>query len=85
MAKKFHDPVDKSAAPDKGNVYMVKHQGQSLYKALITDYKKGACWATVQVQKSSEEPAIQGMYNPGDSFQIKVAMYEFMPVNDGEE
>ena len=73
--KKQHEKVNRELSPDKGGIYNVSMNGQELYKAEVIDYKKGACWATLMVLNPGE--GFNDMYKTGDTFQIKVAHYEF--------
>lgn len=79
--KKTHDFVDKSTAPIQGNIYDVFLNEINVYKAEITQYKKGACWATITViQPSNDE--MSKVYKTGDVFEVKVTHYTFTPAND---
>lgn len=70
-----HEKLPKDQAPRKGEVYTVSHNGTPLYDAEIVRYG-GGCWATVTVVKSNNE-----MVNAGDTFDMRVAMYEFTAGN----
>ena len=74
--KTFHEFVDKSTAPIQGNMYHVHLHGQEVYSAEITQYKKGACWATLTVLKPANQE-MSAIYKKGDSFEVKVAQYIF--------
>lgn len=69
----LHEKLPKESAPRKGEVYTVCHGGAPLYEAEILKYG-GGCWATVKVVKSESS-----MVQEGDSFDMRVAMYEFLP------
>lgn len=73
-----HEKLPKDQAPRKGGRYAVYHQGQALYEADIVKYG-GGCWATVQVAGAVSEP-YANVYKPGDTFDMRVAMYEFRSV-----
>ena len=74
--KTFHEFVDKSTAPIQGNMYHVHLHGQEVYSAEITQYKKGACWATLTVLQPANQE-MSAIYKKGDSFEVKVAQYIF--------
>jgi hypothetical protein len=74
--KTFHEFVDKSTAPIQGNIYHVHLHGQEVYSAEITQYKKGACWATLTVLQPANQE-MSAIYKKGDSFEVKVAQYIF--------
>lgn len=74
--KTIHEFVDKSTAPIQGNTYQVSLHGQQVYSAEITHYKKGACWATLTVLQPANHE-MSSIYKKGDSFEVKVAQYEF--------
>ncbi|MCU0427043.1 MAG: hypothetical protein MUF71_15605 [Candidatus Kapabacteria bacterium] len=68
-----HEKLPKDARPEQGGVYTLLHEGAPVYTAEILKYS-GGCWATVEV-KESLDTALP--YTPGDTFDIRVAMYEF--------
>lgn len=68
-----HEKLPKDKAPRKGGVYTVSQNGTPLYDAEIVRYG-GGCWATVTVVSSRTD-----MVRPGDTFDMRVAMYEFTP------
>lgn len=72
----IHEKLPKESAPRKGEVYTVCHNGTPLYDAEILKYG-GGCWATVKVVKSSSS-----LVRDGDSFDMRVAMYEFQPQSE---
>jgi hypothetical protein len=74
--KTFHEFVDKSTAPIQGKMYHVHLHGQEVYSAEITQYKKGACWATLTVLQPANQE-MSAIYKKGDSFEVKVAQYIF--------
>ena len=74
--KTFHEFVDKSTAPIQGKMYHVHLHGQEVYSAEITQYKKGACWATLTVLQPANQE-MSDIYKKGDSFEVKVAQYIF--------
>ncbi|MBU3679268.1 MAG: hypothetical protein FGM32_06645 [Candidatus Kapabacteria bacterium] len=60
-----------------GQRYTVAMQGRPLYTAEVVKFH-GGCWATVRVEKPLD--AAMGMhYQPGTTFDIKVAQYEITP------
>ncbi len=77
-----HEKLPKDQAPRKGERYTVCHEGKALYEADIVKYG-GGCWATVQVVGAVDEQ-VADMYRPGDTFEMRVAMYEFRREADAE-
>ena len=71
-----HEKLPKDARPAQGSVYGLAHAGAALYEAEITKYS-GGCWATVRVTNPLGNA---DTYSVGDSFDIRVAMYEFTPL-----
>jgi hypothetical protein len=66
-----HEKLPKAARPNEGGVYTLLHQGMPMFSAQITKYD-GGCWATVRVTEG-----IDSAYKADDSFDIRVAMYEY--------
>jgi hypothetical protein len=69
-----HEKLPKELAPDKGGIYTLLHNGAPAYEAEIVKYG-GGCWATVRVTDPLEDARV---YKTGDTFDIRVAMYEFV-------
>ena len=61
-----------------GEKYRIAHKGMELYDAELTNYD-GGCWGTVKVENILDSPN-KKVYKEGQSFDIKVAMYEFFEV-----
>lgn len=68
-----HEKLPKDARPEEGGTYTLLHQGTPVYAAEILKYG-GGCWATVRVTESLDAAL---PYNAGDTFDIRVAMYEY--------
>lgn len=68
-----HEKLPKDARPEEGGTYTLLHQGVPVYAAEILKYG-GGCWATVRVTEALDATL---PYNSGDTFDIRVAMYEF--------
>lgn len=68
-----HEKLPKDARPEEGGTYTLLHQGTPVYAAEILKYG-GGCWATVRVTEALDATL---PYNSGDTFDIRVAMYEF--------
>ncbi|MES2764829.1 MAG: hypothetical protein V4642_03105 [Bacteroidota bacterium] len=64
----------KADAPEQGKSYLVSMKGDALYEADVLEYS-GGCWAKVQVREAAENFA--KMYKPGQTFDMKVAAYNF--------
>lgn len=60
-----------------GSRYTVSMQGRPLYSAEVVKFH-GGCWATVRVEKALDA-AMEKHYQPGTTFDIKVAQYEITP------
>ncbi len=75
-----HEKLPRDQAPRKGERYTVCREGTALYEADIIKYG-GGCWATVQVV-SPVAGQYADMYRPGDTFDMRVAMYEFRHTDD---
>ena len=73
--KRVHDDFDKATAPKTGETYIVHHNDQPMYSAEIIEYK-GGCWAKLKVEEPLH-PDYSSLYKSGDTFDIKIAMYEF--------
>lgn len=71
-----HEKLPKAARPAERGVYMLSHNGEAMFAAELTKYD-GGCWATVRVTE-----AMNPAYNAGDSFDIRVAMYEYEPLQE---
>ncbi|MCS6808608.1 MAG: hypothetical protein RML40_08150 [Bacteroidota bacterium] len=72
----YHEKLPVDARPKQGGIYTLLHQGKPVYTAKIVQYS-GGCWATVEVCESLDTTF---PYKPGDTFDIRVAMYEFVAV-----
>ncbi|TAE28967.1 MAG: hypothetical protein EAZ92_07310 [Candidatus Kapaibacterium sp.] len=70
-----HEKLPKNARPSEGGVYTLSHNGTAMYSAEITKYD-GGCWATVRVTEPFNDA-----YAVNDSFDIRVAMYEYQAVS----
>lgn len=68
-----HEKLPKDARPSEGGIYTLLYQGSPAYSAEILKYS-GGCWATVRVTEALDATL---PYNSGDTFDIRVAMYEF--------
>ena len=68
-----HEKLPKDARPEVGNTYALLHDGTPVYAAEILNYG-GGCWATVRVTEALDATL---PYKSGDTFDIRVAMYEF--------
>lgn len=66
-----HEKLPKAARPSEGGLYTLLHNGTPMFAAHITKYD-GGCWATVRVSQG-----VDAAYKAGDSFDIRVAMYEY--------
>jgi hypothetical protein len=77
-----HEKLPKNARPSEGGAYTLLHNGTPMFSARLTKYD-GGCWATVRVIE-----AVDSAYKADDSFDIRVAMYEYEPLEadifDGE-
>lgn len=73
--KRIHDKIDKASAPKAGEHYIVHHNSQPLYSAEVIEYK-GGCWAKLKIDEALN-PEYKSLYNQGDVFDVKIAMYEF--------
>jgi hypothetical protein len=70
-----HEKLPKNARPGEGGTYTLLHNGIPMFSAQLTKYD-GGCWATVRVVE-----ALDAAYKAGDSFDIRVAMYEYAPLD----
>lgn len=61
-----------------GSHYKVSMQGRPLYTAEVIKFH-GGCWATVRVQTALDAEMAEH-YQPGATFDIKVAQYEIDPL-----
>lgn len=68
-----HEKLPKDQAPKRGNKYVLSQNGKNFFEAEFTTYG-GGCWATVQVIGICDEAL---PYKVGDTFDIRVAMYEY--------
>lgn len=68
----IHEKLPKGTIA-KGGTYTVKYSGEPIYEAKITEFG-GGCWATLEITKPL---TTKFDYKAGNSFEIKVAMYEF--------
>jgi hypothetical protein len=70
-----HEKLPKDLAPERGGTYALSMTGTgaAAYEAEIVKYG-GGCWATVRVTNPLENAR---HYKVGDTFDIRVAMYEF--------
>lgn len=68
-----HEKLPKDSRPEQGGTYTLSYQGSPVYTAEFLKYT-GGCWATVQVKESLDASL---PYTPGDTFDIRVAMYEY--------
>lgn len=60
-----------------GSQYTVAMNGRPLYVARVMKFH-GGCWATVQVEQALDAE-LSKHYQPGTTFDIKVAQYEIAP------
>lgn len=67
-------PVDQFTP---GHRYTVAMKGRPLYTAEVLKFH-GGCWATVRVEKALDAE-MERHYQPGTTFDIKVAHYEINP------
>lgn len=66
-----HEKLPKAARPGEGASYTLSHNGTPMFVGEITKYD-GGCWATVRVTEG-----VNSAYKAGDSFDIRVAMYQY--------
>jgi hypothetical protein len=81
LKRPYHEKLPKERAPEKGGIYRLIHNGTPVYEAEIVKYS-GGCWATVMVTDPLENASV---YKAGDTFDIRVAMYEFYPARTVQE
>jgi hypothetical protein len=75
MAMHAHNPGD--FQPAIGSIYRMKFQGEPVYDALVLGTE--GCWARVRIERPLPGKH-QHLYNAGDEYTVKVAMYEFEDV-----
>ncbi len=72
-------PLHRSAEfqPVVGSVYRLKFQGEAVYDATVL--RTEGCWARLRIERPIEGKH-RHLYNAGDEYTVKVAMYEFDPL-----
>jgi hypothetical protein len=79
LKRPHHEKLPKELAPERGGIYVLAPLDQNstvTYEAEIVKYG-GGCWATVRVTNPLESTRY---YKAGDTFDVRVAMYEFSRV-----
>lgn len=71
--KPIHDKLPVSTF-EPGVTYSFALNGQPLYRADVVKFH-GGCWATVRIVDVND-PTLAGTYQPGMTFDVKVANYE---------
>jgi hypothetical protein len=71
-----HEKLPKAARPSEGGTYTLLHNGTPMFAAQLTKYD-GGCWATVRVTEGFD-----AAYKADDSFDIRVAMYEYQMMSE---
>lgn len=73
MSDNMHTHITE-LTPVVGAKYAVSIRGEQLYEATVC--RAEGCWAILRVEKPMPGK-YEAMYNVGDTFEVKIAMYRF--------